>query len=225
MIAPKAAGAAGTRFGLHPVCASPFSFASRVAQDRIVPQRFPGYWNAKSIHFDEAVYMPSPKLKTAIGDSLACTGITINTNNGPAQHSTIGKDPVVRQACELGLVRSALIQVVYNGMYAPTVQADPPSSPCYFQDLRPSSRDPAKALALPKQAAVKIPAPVALTITNGTDIQQAGEVIQAMERDAGFDAKLRTMEFASSPQAGYGGDFQACRIGWSGRSDPDGNLP
>ena len=32
------------------------------------------------------------------------------------------------------------------------------------------------------------------------------------------------MEFASSLQAGYAGDFQAFMIGWSGRVDPDGNT-
>jgi peptide/nickel transport system substrate-binding protein len=49
-------------------------------------------------------------------------------------------------------------------------------------------------------------------------------VIQAMAKDAGFDIKLKTMEFASSLQAGYAGDFEAYLIGWSGRSDPDGNM-
>jgi peptide/nickel transport system substrate-binding protein len=256
MISPKAAEAAGDKFGLHPVCAGPFSFDSRVAQDRIVLKRFPGYWDAKSIHFDEVVYMPNPnssvrlanlqagsldiveyilptdvpavqkdpKLKTAIGDSLAYTGITVNTDNGPAQNTVLGKNALVRQAFELGLDREALIQVVYNGMYAPTVQANPASSPYYFQDLKPPARDPAKAMALLKQAGVPIPVPVTLTITNGSDIQQAGEVIQAMEREAGFDVKLKAMEFASSLQAAYAGDFQAYLIGWSGRSDPDGNM-
>ena len=41
MISPKATEAAGDKFGLHPVCAGPFSFDCRVAQDRIVLKRFP----------------------------------------------------------------------------------------------------------------------------------------------------------------------------------------
>ena len=51
MISPKAAEAAGDKFGLHPVCAGPFSFDSRIAQDRIVLKRFPGYWDAKEHPF------------------------------------------------------------------------------------------------------------------------------------------------------------------------------
>ena len=256
MISPKAAEAAGDKFGLHPVCAGPFSFDNRVAQDRIVVKRFPGYWDAKDIHFDQVVYLPNPnssvrlanlqagaldlvefilptdvaavqkdpKLKVAIGDSLAYNGIAFNTGNGTAQNSSVGKNALVRQAFELGLDRQALIQVVYNGMFTPTAQANPPSSPFYFKDIQPPARDPAKAKALLKQAGVTMPVPVTLTITNGSDIQQAGEVIQSMLSEAGFDVKIKTMEFASSLQAGYAGDFQAYMIGWSGRADPDGNM-
>jgi peptide/nickel transport system substrate-binding protein len=86
------------------------------------------------------------------------------------------------------------------------------------------ARDVAKAKALLKQAGVQTPVPVTLTITNGSDIQQAGEVIQSMVSEAGFDVKIKAMEFASSLQAAYAGDFQAYLIGWSGRSDPDGNM-
>ena len=256
MISPKAAEAAGDKFGLHPVCAGPFSFDSRVAQDRIVLKRFPGYWDAKDIHFDEVIYLPNPnssvrlanlqagapdlveyilptdvaavekdpKLKVAIDDSLAYNGITFNTNNGPAQNSPVGKSALVRQAFELALDRPALIQVVYNGMFTPTVQANPPSSPYFFKDLQPPARDVAKVKALLQQAGVTLPVPVTLTITNGTDTEQVGEVLQSMLNEAGFDTKIKTMEFASSLQAGYVGDFQAYMIGWSGRADPDGNM-
>ena len=40
IISPKAARAAGENFGSHPVCAGPFKFVERVAQDRIVVERF-----------------------------------------------------------------------------------------------------------------------------------------------------------------------------------------
>ena len=58
IVSPKAAEAAGKDFGTHPVCAGPFSFTERVAQDRIVLDRFPAYWNAANIHFDRVIYRP-----------------------------------------------------------------------------------------------------------------------------------------------------------------------
>src|SRR5882762_6113220 len=40
MVSPKAAEAAGDKFGLKPVCAGPFKFVERVQQDRIVVETF-----------------------------------------------------------------------------------------------------------------------------------------------------------------------------------------
>ena len=74
MIAPKAAEAAGDKFGLHPVCAGPFAFESRVAQDRIVLKRFPGYWNAANIHFDEVDYLPQPNSSVRLANLQAGGG-------------------------------------------------------------------------------------------------------------------------------------------------------
>src|SRR5881394_3174353 len=58
MVSPKAAEAAGEKFGAKPVCSGPFRFVERVAQDRIVLERFPNYWNKGQIHFERIVYLP-----------------------------------------------------------------------------------------------------------------------------------------------------------------------
>jgi peptide/nickel transport system substrate-binding protein len=58
MVSPKAAQAAGEKFGVKPVCSGPFRFVERVAQDRIVFERFPNYWNKPAIHFEKVVYQP-----------------------------------------------------------------------------------------------------------------------------------------------------------------------
>ena len=60
MVSPKAAQAAGDKFGTKPVCAGPFKFSERVAQDRIVLERFEGYWNQAAIHFGKITYTPIP---------------------------------------------------------------------------------------------------------------------------------------------------------------------
>jgi peptide/nickel transport system substrate-binding protein len=58
MVSPKAAKAAGDKFSTNPVCSGPFKFVERVAQDRIVLERFPNYWNKGQIHFDKVIYLP-----------------------------------------------------------------------------------------------------------------------------------------------------------------------
>src|SRR5688500_15456553 len=58
MVSPKAAEAAGEKFGAKPVCSGPFRFVERIAQDRIVVERFTNYWNKGQIHFERIVYQP-----------------------------------------------------------------------------------------------------------------------------------------------------------------------
>lgn len=256
ILAPKALQQEGDKFALHPVCSGPFKFVERVPQDRIVLERFPGYWNAKEIHFDKVIYLPNPnpavrlanlqagavdmvpyivptdvptvrkdpKLKMAVFDSLFYQGITINVGNGPEADSPIGKSALIRQAFERAIDRTALIQVVYNGLYTPVAQANSPSSPYYIPSIQPLPRDVAKAKALLEQAGAKPPVAVKMMVTNSADSQQVGEVIQSMARDAGFDVKLQATEFASSLSTARAGHFETYQIGWSGRVDPDGNM-
>ena len=60
IVSPKAAEAAGRNFGSRPVCAGPFRFTERVAQDRIVLDRFPEYWDAANIHVNRITFLPIP---------------------------------------------------------------------------------------------------------------------------------------------------------------------
>src|SRR5258708_15379289 len=43
LVSPKAAEAAGDKFALKPVCAGPYKFVERIAQDKIVVEKFPDY--------------------------------------------------------------------------------------------------------------------------------------------------------------------------------------
>jgi peptide/nickel transport system substrate-binding protein len=256
IMAPAALAREGRDFARHPVCAGPFSFRERVAQDHVTLDRFPGYWNAKAIHFDSVTYriltdsstrlanlrsgavdmieqvvptdVPAvkadPDLVLMIGGGLGYNGISFNLANGERAETPMGRDARVRKAFELAIDRTALVHVVFNDMYRPTAQGIPANSPFADPTLAVPARDVAKAKALLKQAGVPIPFPVELIAPNQPDLAQVAEVIQAMTAEAGFDVKIRLMEFASSLQAQTAGRFQAYIVGWSGRADPDGNL-
>ena len=58
MVSPKAAEAAGDKFGLKPVCAGPYKFVERVQQDRIVVEKFADYWNKDKVFIDKITYLP-----------------------------------------------------------------------------------------------------------------------------------------------------------------------
>jgi peptide/nickel transport system substrate-binding protein len=58
ILSPKAAEAAGDKFGLKPVCAGPYKFVERVQQDRIVVEKFADYWNKDHVFIDKITYLP-----------------------------------------------------------------------------------------------------------------------------------------------------------------------
>ncbi len=60
IVSPKAAQAAGDKFGTRPVCAGPYKFVERVAQDRIVLERFGAYWDKSAVNFDRIIYTAIP---------------------------------------------------------------------------------------------------------------------------------------------------------------------
>jgi peptide/nickel transport system substrate-binding protein len=256
IVSPKAAEAAGRDFGTRPVCAGPMRFVERVAQERIVLERFPEYWDAANIHLNRVTYLPIPdntvrlanvqsgavefgermepddlrsiqrnrNLRGVPVEELGYQGITINIGNGPRANTPMGRDARVRQAFELSLDRAAINQVVYEGMYTPTRQPVPPASSFHIRGFQPEPRDIARARALLREAGHNGPVPVELTIPNNPDLRQAGEVIQAMAKEAGFEVTLRASEFATALAGAARGEFESFLVGWSGRTDPDGNI-
>jgi peptide/nickel transport system substrate-binding protein len=81
----------------------------------------------------------------------------------------------------------------------------------------------AKAKALLAAAGVPKPS-FEMMVPTSPEAERAAQVIQAMAGEAGFDIKIRATEFASALDLSVNGDYQAFLIGWSGRTDPDGNI-
>src|SRR4029077_2999362 len=161
------------------------------------------------------------KLSTIIG--LGYTGITINLANGERSKTPLGQDARVREALELSIDRDALNQVVFSGEFQPGNQWVAPSTPYYIKEVPIPGRDVTKAKAL--LAAASAPNPVVeLNAVNNPEALQAAQVIQAMAKERGFDIRIKRTEFSSSLALASKGDFEAYLIGWSGRTDPDGNI-
>ena len=164
-----------------------------------------------------------PNLKVVTIPGLGYQGIYINIANGERAKTPLGQDKQVRQALSLAIDRDALNQVVFEGLFTPTGQPYPPASPYHDESYPAPKRDVAKAKALLKAAGAEHIS-FEMQISNSTVEQQVGQVIQAMVAEAGMDMKLKSTEFATMLKADTAGDFQATRVGWSGRVDPDGNI-
>lgn len=165
-----------------------------------------------------------PRLKLVVSDALGYHGIVNNLANGPRANTPYGKDPRVRKAFELAIDRTALIDVVFNGVYPASAQAIPLTSPFHVASLTPPARDVAKAKALLREAGVTTPLTVNVSVVNSPDSVQVAEVIQSMAAEAGFDVKINAMEARALLNSEIQGDFEAAIGYWSGRIDPDGNM-
>ena len=256
MVSPKAAQAAGEKFGARPVCSGPFRFVERIAQDRIVLERYPNYWNKGQIHFDRIVYQPIPdatvrlanlrsgqldfverlapsdvpqlrsdsRFKIAKIVEIGYQGITINIGKSEmAQKNPLGRDARVREAFELAIDREALVRVAMEGEAQPGNQWVAPSNRYYAKSVPVPKRNVERAKQLLKEAGVPNPSFTLMTPT-ASDTQRMAQVIQAMAKDAGFDVKIQSTEFATALKLSDQGQFEAFLLAWSGRADPDGNL-
>jgi peptide/nickel transport system substrate-binding protein len=173
---------------------------------------------------DIAAVKADNKLKLSAVPDLSYQGITLNVANGEKAKNPLGQNAKVRQAFSLAIDRDALNQVVFNGEFVPGNQWVGPDSFYYQKSLPVQKRDVAKAKALLKEAGVTAPIPIDFMVPQGAENKAASEVLQSMLAEAGFDMKIRVTEFATSLKQAEAGEFQAYFIGWSGRTDPDGNL-
>jgi peptide/nickel transport system substrate-binding protein len=113
--------------------------------------------------------------------------------------------------------------VVFNGEFTPGNQWVSPTHPYYQKSFPIQGRDIAKAKALLKEAGVSLPVTVDYMVPKGTEYEAVAQVVQSMAAEAGFDIKVRVVEFATTFKQSQAGEFQIFQINWSGRIDPDGN--
>ncbi len=164
------------------------------------------------------------QLQVARITELGYQGITINIGKSElAQKTALGRDPRVREAFELALDRAGLVQVAMDGEGTPGNQWVPPSNSFYVKSNAIPKRDVARAKALLKEAGVSNPVVTLMTPTT-SDAQRIAQVVQAMVKEAGFEVKIQSTEFATSLNLADKGQFDAYILAWSGRADPDGNL-
>jgi peptide/nickel transport system substrate-binding protein len=163
-----------------------------------------------------------PKLKLATAPDLGYLGLTININNDKNK-GPLSQSEKVRQALDLSIDREALNQVVFNGEFTPGNQWVSPAHPYYQKAFPVRGRDIAKAKALLKESGAPLPVSIDYMVPKGAENEAVAQVIQSMAAEAGFDLKIRVIEFATSFKQAQAGEFQVFQINWSGRIDPDGN--
>ncbi len=254
MVSPAAADAAGEDFGNAPVCAGPFRFVERIAQDRIVVERFADYWDGDRVHVDRVVYLPIPDTSVRLAN-LQSGDLDLIERPAPSDLSIVNADAslAVQSAASLGYqgitinlsnpgprdhplsdarVREAL-ELALDRNAINQVVFDGLFIPGN-QPVPPSSPWYVSEMPAPERDVERARALVAeagfervafeLMVGNNPQGVRIGEVIQALVGEAGFDVSVRATEFASALTLQEQGDYDVFQVGWSGRLDPDGNI-
>lgn len=254
MVSPAAAQAAGDQFGNRPVCSGPFRFVERVAQDRIVLDRFDRYWNAGQIHFNRVIFRPVVGATTRLAN-LRAGDFDLIERVVPTDLPTVRADSNLRLHAVTNLgyqgltvnhsnpsprntplardprVREALELAIDRNVINEVVfdgEYSPGNTPfppiSFYNDGRTI---PARNVERARQLLQQAGAPnpsFTLMVTNDPTAIRIGEIVQSLAAEAGFRITLDPVEFAAALDRQDAGNYEAFLIGWSGRVDPDGNI-
>ncbi len=119
MVSPKAAEAAGDKFGLKPVCAGPYRLVERVQQDRIVVEKFANYWNRDQIFIDKITYLPIVDATVRLAN-LRSGGLDLIERVLATDIKTVRENPRLKLSKAVSLGWFGLLANVANGARADT---------------------------------------------------------------------------------------------------------
>lgn len=117
MVSPTAAEKLGADLARAPVCAGPFKFVERVAQDRIVLAKFDRYWDAANIHFDKVTYLPIPDAAVRFAN-LRSGDLDMIERIAPTDYQTAKNDSKLQTSTVVSLGWFGLYFNVGNGSRA-----------------------------------------------------------------------------------------------------------
>lgn len=254
MVSPKAAQALGNRFGAQPVCAGPYKFVERVAQGKIVFEKFADYWDKANVHIDRVEFVPITDSTVRLSN-LRSGELHMIERVSPTDLKQIRSDNRLKVVGVPELGYQVLRLNVGNGPKAEVLGKDPRIREAIEaaidretlvkvvfdnefipgnQFVHPKSPFYNQAFPVPKrdvakarrlmQEAGKPNFAFTLILPPERDRQEAAQVIQAMLAEAGITMHLQTQENVTMLEAGRRGDFEAYFTFWSGRPDPDGNI-
>jgi peptide/nickel transport system substrate-binding protein len=94
-LSPRILSKTPDEIAAHPVCAGPFAFKERVAQDHILLERFQGYWNADAVTLDRILFRIVPD-STVRRVNLQAGALDIVDKLAPSDMAQVQADPKLR---------------------------------------------------------------------------------------------------------------------------------
>jgi len=253
MLSPKTfADAAGV--ATHPVCSGPYKFVQRVQNDRVVLEKFDGYWDAAKYPIQRITFLPIPDATVRLAN-LRSGSLDMLERVAPSDVNAVKSDANLKLVTTPGLGYYYVTFNINNGSRSNPVLRDKrvreafdlsidrdainqvigagiftpanqalPRSSPYFDAALPAPHRDVAKAKALLKAAGHEHVDIEFTYPNNTVSSQIVQMLQAMVGEAGFNLKLRPTDYAAQLSAAHSGDFEAMYLGWSGRVDPDGNL-
>jgi peptide/nickel transport system substrate-binding protein len=249
MVSPTAVKEKGEDFANSPVGTGPFKFVSRVKQDKIEVEKNADYWggapkfekityrpyadenvrltNLTSGEVDIISKVPPKDVEKLKNDSnitlsevgaLGFQGLYLNHKKAPFNNKAL------RQALDLVIDRDAIIKVALRNTAVPSAGPIPPDSWAYNDQIKVTKKDIEKAKKIMTEAGFPNGFSFTLQLPAKPVEQQISQMIQSMAAEAGIKVKLEIVEFGTMLDNMDTFKFDAVRLGWSGRTDPDGNI-
>jgi len=254
MISPKASEELGEDFTSSPVCSGPYKFVEHVAQDRIVLEKFPEYYNADQYHFDRLVYrgMPDSNVRLLnlrsgqmdLIERLAATDVaSVKSDANLAVAPVVGlgyygvtfdiggegasADFAKHQALREAFSLAIDREAINQVVFEGqfTTGNQPfPPSSFYYDQSIPVPARDVEAARAKMQEAGLSEVELELLVPTDAERQQVAQIIQAMVAEVGIKMEIKPTELMTLLDVARQGKFQAHLVGWSGRVDPDLNI-
>lgn len=250
MVSPTAAQKYGKDFGNNPVGTGPFKFVERKRQDKIVLAANESYWQRGLPKVDELIYRPFPDDDVRLANLLSGAATVISPvapkdlnsvrsnpdlnlftfpglgHQGVWLNVTKGAfaNPVLRRAFAATINRETIDRVVFLGTALPSNGPFAPGSLGYDPKIAVPKQDISLAKKLLADAGKPGGFSFTLLTAPGPVLTQLAQVYQAMAAEAGIQIKIEQVEFGTLLDKTDKKDYEAALLGWSGRSDPDGNI-
>ena len=249
MVSPTAVKKEGKNFANSPVGTGPFKFVSRVKQDKLVVAKNPDYWGGAP-KFEKIEYRPyadenvrltnltsgdvdiiskvppkdverlktDPNITLSEANALGFQGLYLNTKNAPFNNKAL------RQALDLVIDRDSIIKVALRNTAVQAAGPIPPGTWAYNDKIKTTKRNIEKAKKIMADAGFPNGFSFTLQLPPKPVEQQISQMVQSMAAEAGIKVKLENVEFGTMLDNMDNFKFDAVRLGWSGRTDPDGNI-
>lgn len=227
IVEPKSADGNATR----PVGTGPYKLENWVKGSSITLAKWDGYRNAQAVKIRKATFRfipdpaaqvaallagdvdvfarvtprsvpqfkSNPRFQVVVSGSRAKTILAINNKKKPLD------DVRVRRAIAAAIDRKAVIEGAGDGYGVPIGSHYVPGATGYLDTTNINPYNPDKARALLKEAGVKTPLELTLTLPPPAYARQGGEVIASELAKVGIVAKLQNVEWAQWLSNTYGG--------------------